>query len=198
MKQQINLYLPEFRKQPDIFSVAVMGRGLAVLAVVLVLLTAVDYWNTRQLDSRLAVLLAERDAALMRVNSLLEEFGVQGTDPALVQRVQTLESELVEKRRLLQFLEGRDLGNTRGFSVHLSDLSRYHITGLRLTEISLTRGGEAVRLQGQVLRGDLVPLYLQNLSQGQAFRGRTFETLQLESSPANAGLLQFSVVSNSP
>jgi len=192
MHQQINLYLPEFRKEKDILNVRFMAQALVVLVLILGGLTAFDYLRISQLDTALANSQTERQAAIERVNALIVQFGDQSEDPALTARVRNLETELTEKRRLVQFMEGRDFGNTRGFSEHLSDLSRYHLSGLRLTNIALSNGGANISLQGEVLRGELVPMYLQSLSQGETFAGKTFQTVRLDSAGSDSSV-QFSV-----
>ena len=46
----------------------------------------------------------------------------------LLDDIARLESELGGKQALLQFMEGRELGNTAGFSEHLADLRcRYEV-----------------------------------------------------------------------
>ena len=181
--QNVNLYLPEFRKKKHWLDaekmVLVAGAGIALLIVA----TVIEYVQLAQLRSDLAFTNQQHAQMVAATAQLLGEYGVQTEDPALLESIEALQEDLQSKQALLQFLEGRELGNAEGFSEHLSDLARYHVQGLALTEFALTDGGSSVELGGQVLKADLVLLYLQNLSKGATYAGTNFETLQISDVP---------------
>ena len=182
MQQQINLYLPEFRKTKDFLD---FSSSLRIVYGALILMVLLSAWLflTRYLEQRdLAEKRQERDAAVGRTAQLLQDFGDQTEDPRLTNQILALEESLFGKQTLHGFLEGGELGNTTGFSEYLADLSRYHIEGLSLTGITLAQGGEQVYLSGQVLRAENVPLYLQSLRNSESFTGKNFETLRIQSS----------------
>ena len=196
MRQEVNLYLPEFRKREDWLDF----NNMLWLSVAFVLLLAVvsgfQYWQIFSMGGELAQLNGQKQAAVARTNTLINSFGVQSEDKDLSASVTQLETSLAEKKDLLDFLEGRDLGNTSGFSEFLADLSRYHIPGLRITSVQLSEGGKRVRLGGEVGRAEYVPLFLQNLSQGKAYQGMSFETLKMgepETRQEDNGILAFEV-----
>jgi hypothetical protein len=184
--QNINLYLPEFRRKKHWLDarrvLALAGASIAVLALV----SGVEYWQLSQLRAERALADAQLQQAQAATAAVVEEFGVQTEDLSLLDDIRKLEAALQSKQTLLQFLQGRELGNTGGFSEHLADLSRYHIPGLSLKQITLENGGRSVRLAGQVAKADLVPLYLQNLSKGETYAGTDFERLQISDSPVAA------------
>lgn len=188
MNQQINLYLPEFRKEKDRLSAVNMLAMLGVLAIGLALATAVKVFGTFQLSREVADKQATLQATREQTNSLVDSYGEQSEDPQLAAEVRQLEENLQGKRALLDFLDGRDIGNTDGFSSYLVDLSRYHVGGLRLTSIDLNNGGDSVLLHGEVNRAENVPLYLQNLSNGASYAGKTFETLKIANTSADDGV----------
>ncbi len=190
MLQQVNLYLPEFRKQKHWLDAVRMVQMLALVAAVLVLMTGYGYWRVEQLRGEFAASEGQRQQAVAATADLRARFGVQSEDPALLADIRLLEESLQAKEALLQFLSGRNLGNSGGFSEYLADLSRYHLQGLSLTRIDLVSGGASVRLAGQVLEAELVPLYLQYLSQGHSFAGMNFENLQIREGPGDANLGQ--------
>jgi hypothetical protein len=178
--QNINLYLPEFRKRKhwlDASKVVLLaGATLAALVVA----SAVDFWQLLQARGTLADLQAERQSLAAATAQLVTQYGVQTEDPALLANIEELQQGLQSKQALLQFLEGRDLGNAVGFSEQLADLARYHVAGLSLSQVTLANGGVSVMLGGEVRQADLVTRYMQNLSRGNTYRGKVFETLQLE------------------
>jgi hypothetical protein len=177
--QNINLYLPEFRRQPNWLDATRMVQAAAATLALLVIVSGWEYWQLQQLRGEMADTEQERQDVIAATNALIDQYGVQTEDPALLANIRELDASLQGKEALLQFLEGRELGNAEGFSEYLADLSRFHVQGLRLTGINLANGGRAITLAGEVLQAELVPLYLQNLSQGESYAGRDFETLQI-------------------
>lgn len=179
MQQSVNLYLPEFRKKKHWLDAVRMLQLVGATVAVLVLATGWDYWQLSQSRADLVVREQQRQAAVAATAALRAEFGDQSADLTLQERIERMEQDLRAKETLLQFLEGSDLGNAEGFSEYLADLSRFHLQGLSLQSIQLADGGRSVVLGGQVLQTELVPRYLQSLSQGASFSGKNFETLNI-------------------
>ncbi len=184
MNQQINLYLPQFRKKKDWLDFENMSGLVVVFAVLLVVVTLVEGYSSYSLQGKVDALEASLNEARERTNALIDTYGVQSEDSSLANSVKTLQENLAGKKALLNFLDGREIGNTAGFSEFLADLARYHIDGLRLTSINLRNGGESVFLGGEVSRAENVPLYLQNLSNGDSYNGKTFQTLKISNATA--------------
>ena len=185
MNQQINLYLPQFRKKKDWLDFENMVGLTVVFAVLLVIATLIEGYSSYSLQGKVNELEADLSEARNRTNALIDTYGVQSEDSSLASSVQTLQENLAGKKALLNFLDGRDIGNTAGFSEFLADLARYHIDGLRLTSINLRNGGESVFLGGEVSRAENVPLYLQNLRNGESYNGKTFQTLKISNATAD-------------
>jgi len=184
MNQQINLYLPQFRKKKDWLDFENMAGLVVVFAVLLVVATLVEGYSSYSLQGKVDALEASLNEARERTNALIDTYGVQSEDSSLANSVKTLQENLAGKKALLNFLDGREIGNTAGFSEFLADLARYHIDGLRLTSINLRNGGESVFLGGEVSRAENVPLYLQNLRNGDSYNGKTFQTLKISNATA--------------
>lgn len=187
MRQQVNLFLPEFRRQTDWLDFRRMAwlAGLALLLFVAV--SALRGGQLVQLQGELEDRQAALTAAVNETTALVQRYGVQTEDQALADSVRQLEETLQGKKVLLDFLAGRELGNTAGFSGHLADLSRYLVPGLRLTAIELRRGGGGVLLSGQVSHAANVTLFLRNLSQSPAYAGKSFDALRIEDAAAGSG-----------
>ena len=179
MNQQINLYLPEFRKQKDWLSVSAMLGICGAFVALLVITTAVKYLGSYSIQNDIATRQVELNAAREATNALVDSYGVQTEDPRLAAEIQQLEQNLVGKRTLLEFLDGRYIGNVEGFSEYLADLARFHVNGLSLSNIDLQDGGRNVTLRGEVNQAENVPLYLQNLSNGESYEGMVFGALKM-------------------
>jgi hypothetical protein len=180
MNQNINLYLHEFKKQKHWLDATAMVQLAGLLAVVLMLVTGVEYWLLARKHTQLALLQSQQATATQATTDLRASFGTQEQDHALLDDIARLEAALSGKQALLDFMHGRQLGNGGGFSQHLTDLSHYHVTGLSLQHVLLENGGTKVQLGGDVLKPELVPQYLQNLRQGSAYTGKIFETVAIK------------------
>ncbi len=185
--QNVNLYLPEFRKKKTVLdaekTVLIAGAGILLM----LLATAVDYWQLVQLRGDLAAKGEEYEQATAETAALLAQYGVQTEDPALLANIRELEEDLQSKQALLQVLGGRELGNAEGFSEYLADLSRHHVQGLSVNYVSLTEGGRSVEFEGEVLKPDLALVFLEALGKGSAYSGMEFEGLQIEDVTLDAG-----------
>ena len=187
MNQQINLYLPEFRKDKDWLSVSAMLAITGVFLVLLAIASGVKYMGTFSIEDDIATREGELARASEATSALIESYGIQTEDPRLAVEIQQLEQNLVGKRALLEFLDGRYIGNVEGFSEYLADLARFHVSGLSLTRIDLQQGGSNVALRGEVSQAENVPLYLQSLSNGESYEGKVFGALRMsEASPENS------------
>lgn len=186
MKQSVNLYLPEFRRKPEWLTALRMVQATGLVMLLLVLGAAWEYWQLFSLEKEWQGAEALRLEAVASTAALRASFGTQAPDQSVVEQNARLEAALKEKNAILGFMDGNDLGNTAGFSSFLTDLARYHVQGLSLKSISLSQNGRMVALSGEVARAELVPLYLQNLNQGESFRGLSFHALQIaELAPAD-------------
>jgi len=179
MKQSVNLYLPEFRKKQEWLSALRMVQLTGLVLLLLAAGAGWEYWQLGQRAADLRAAEASRAAAVIATADLRASFGSQAPDQSVLAQIQQLEGALQEKRAILEFMSGKDLGNTSGFSSYLADLARYHVPGLRLRTISLSQNGKFVSLGGDVAKAELVPIYLQNLNRGASFRGLSFHALQI-------------------
>lgn len=179
MTQQINLYLPEFRRKKDPLGFDNMVLATVALVVCMLVITAAEAWHSFQLDRQLTESRENLAQLVAETEQLIAQFGTQSEDPALTRRASELQEEVSSKQVLSRFLSGRDIGTTEGFSEYLADLARYHLGGLRLTGVQLSQGGDKVVLEGEVLSPHLVPQYFQSLRQGDSFAGKDFETIRI-------------------
>lgn len=183
--QLINLYLPEFRKREEWLTAMRAAQLCGVVIGVLVLISGYQYWRSSSVESALAQAEQRRQQAVLLTQQLSEAAGALVQDQGLVRRIETLEQSLESKQALLQFMNGRQLDNVTGFSEYLADLARYHTSGLGLQTVRITNGGKAVQLEGEVLRAELVTMYLQNLSQGSSYKGKDFRAFEIaETTPS--------------
>ena len=108
-------------------------------------------------------------------------------------RREALERDLREKQAMLTLLQGEQLGESGGFSPHLRALSRQDIEGIWLTGINLRAATNHTRLSGLTLKPELVPAYIQVLTQEDAFEREGFQEFRIDSPEETGDPLAFAM-----
>lgn len=197
MKQQINLYRPERYAAPR----QTGADTLVGVVVVAVLLSAVYYgyswWLLDGAQARLAALEAQTTDLTERRDALAEQVRAMQPSVALEVELERLSQDLEAKRAVLGMLSSDEVSNRSGFSAHLEGLARRPMRGLWLTAVSITDGGQQLGLWGKSLQADLVPRYLEALSEEAAFAGREFRTLQMTRSDESTNSIDFVLLTRS-
>ena len=177
MRQQVNLFLPMFRKERKVFSARTLLLICTLALVALLFAYGYSRWQLARLDGTLAD-LREQHAALA---SQLATLKPPAADiPALDARMKTLKARLQARRQLVNDINGLIEANRRGFAGQFRALAREHVAGLWLTGLEINRQRDGVVLKGVALEPQLVPAYLQKLPVQGAFRGVDFHTVELK------------------
>jgi hypothetical protein len=178
MTQHINLYNPVFVKKEKPFSVRTMAPALGFIAVGL---GCMYFYATLQAHSaeRLAAQVAEQLNLQREQVTKLAKGPVPTRSKALEAEVARLESEVKARQTSLQALSTGELGNTAGFSEFFAAFGRQAISGVWLTAVTIGDAGNELKVQGRVLRADLMPAFLRGLSNEPIMRGRKVTELKL-------------------
>lgn len=175
MKQQINLYLDEFRVQKDPITAEFMGKTLGAALIVMLTITGWDLYTHSQLENELAALRVTLTEETRKTDELDEQLARRSQNTDLTARLDAAEARYSAGLQIREFLGETKLGNVEGFSEYFKDLSRASIDGLSITEFQFTEGGEQVSMNGQVLDSAIVPRYVDNIANGQSpLRTKTF------------------------
>ncbi|HTT08847.1 MAG TPA: PilN domain-containing protein [Gammaproteobacteria bacterium] len=180
MKQQINLFQSQFRKQRRLLTAAFMTRMLLVLAGALAGVYGWQFWETRMLQVQLIDLQNQAQAVKQKLAETQAKFPERQKDKRLEEELQQLQKELDDDQYVVQALQAGDYGDRNGFSPYFEALSRQHVEGTWLRRIEITEGGRQIGLEGHALEPELVPLYVQRLSQERIFNGKSFSELELK------------------
>lgn len=177
MKQQINLYLSEFRVKRDRLTVLLMGKILGGIVVVMLLLSSYDYLLRWQLNGELVELRATLSEEAQKTGELDGLLARRSQSEQLTSRLVEAEARLISDGQVINFLGRTKLGNIVGFSEHFKDLSRASIDGFMLSGINISAGGQQVSLNGQVADSSLVVKFVSNLRYGKSsIRDLNFST----------------------
>lgn len=197
--QQVNLYHPIFRKQQKRFSAkAMVQAGVGVLLGTL-LMYGYAYWQTFSLRNQVTQAAEELEQARKRLATLNQQLEARHADTRLAQELRDLESRLAAAESVGRMIAGEARANSDGYSKYFAAFARQHVAGVWLTGFSVT-GADDITLNGRTIDPQLVPLFLQRLSQEQALSGARFQVFQMQrperdakGNAKNPGYVEFAV-----
>jgi len=187
MQQQINFYQDGFRFAQQVFGAKTLliGSGVIIVAMLVIYVFAVHKLSS--VTSELQVVTGQEKAVAERLQNLRPTITAISGEKNLSEQLEDTTDLLREKELVLSLVRGSTLGDARGFSRHLRSLARQDTDGLWLTHISLSALGDKTQLQGQALRAELVPVYLQSLAEETPFAEQRFHQFQIDGPEEPAG-----------
>jgi len=192
MQQQINLYQPRFRKQEKVFSASSMLVVLVAAIVVLVGIYGYAKWNVITLADEKQRLQQQQVKEIARLDGLAVKYPVKKKSKLIEQQLKDLQAERKAKQYLVNTLSGRSIGNSNGFSSYFAGIARKHIKGMWIKRLELERGG-VIGIYGSTLKPELVPQFLQALSEEESFAGSQFQIFNMQRDKDNTAAINFSL-----
>lgn len=175
MKQQINLYLSDFKVKKDALSVLLISQILGAVIVLMILNSGYELITRWQLNGEISDLQISLAEETRKTEELDGQLALRSQSDELVLRLEQAEARLDSRRQIRTFLSESKLGNVAGFSEYFKDLSRASIEGLSITEFSFSRGGDDVSVVGRVIDSAMVPRFVSNLeSSTSTIKGKHF------------------------
>lgn len=195
MSQQINLYQPIFRAQKKVFSAITIVQIAGVFVLGLMAIYGFARWQVATLEDEVAELEQRRDTAIAQLQDLSAAVPAPARANLIEDQLRDARIDHDHRTRLLDALEARDFGDTRGFSDRLTGLARQRIDGLWLTRVVLRDG--AVELEGAAEVGELLPRYVTRLGRESSFAGTEFARYELKRGEGPGDPVRFSLSTGS-
>ncbi len=178
MKQNINLYQPELREKKVVFSAASMLLFTGLFLVLFTAIYAYQLFRIKPYEKQIAALDNELLQLQQQVTTL-ESGQAKGRSKLLENEIERITGEIAKRERIVDTLASRSFGNDSGFSDYLESFARGHVEGTWLTQVKIKAGGALLGLTGKTLASELVPLYIQNLSNEAVLKGAAFNVLEI-------------------
>jgi len=191
MRQQINLYLTEFKVKKDALTVVLMLQVLGIAVGVMMLVGAYDVFTRYRLNTELTELRGQLIEETRKTDLLDDELARRAQNDDLAQRLNLAEARLESSRQIRDFFSRAQLGNVNGFSEYFKDLSRAWMEGFELSQFQFNNGGESVNLRGFVQRTALLPQYIINIGRGRSELSNRRFSYAFERSEENPELFAF-------
>lgn len=179
MSQQINLFNPVFLQQKKYFSALAMAQAMAAVFLGMLLLYAFAQYQLASMDRQAVETVKRTEAAQLHLSAAIAQFPPRKKSQALEDEVTMLEAQLKARQRLLEVLQGGELGNTAGFSEYLRAFSRQSMAGIWLTGFGIHGAGNRISIDGRALRPELVPAYIGQLDREKVMQGKSFAAMEI-------------------
>ncbi len=193
MKQQINLYRPEFRPETNAFQSAFMFQAAGIMLLALLVIYVFARSELSSIEDEFEIVARQEAAALERLQNVRPLITAVTGEQSWSEQLEEASRTLAERQAALSLIQGTSLGDTKGFSRHLRALARQDIDGVWLTHIVLSALGDQTRIEGRAVRAELIPLYVQNLTAEPAFEKQRFHRFQIENPDDDDPWLTFSM-----
>ena len=180
MRQEINLYQAQFRERAVRFPTSLLLQVCAAVLVTMALIATYANYRVAGVQIELGLIAQQEAAAIERLENLRTTIDEVVGETSWADRLEQATTELAEKEASLRLIGGTELGDAQGFARHLKSLARQAMSGLWLTNIALSARGDKIWLQGEALRAELVPTYLQNLADEEPFEHQRFHRLTID------------------
>lgn len=174
MYQQVNFYRTEFLTKTDRLGAGTLMAFGGVLVAAMIAGYLYATYEMMNVKSELKVAEGQERAAITR----LENFdpNAEGGDgqSSWLQQLEDAKRALQDQELVLNMVVDSSLGDIDGFSRYLTSLARMETDGLWLSRIRLSAMGDNTQLEGQALRAELIPMYLQRLALEDPFADQRF------------------------
>ncbi len=180
MPQQINLINPALLHQRDRLSLKTALIGWLAVALMTGAMAGYSGVRNRQLAQELSAVTAAVTQAQVQMQQLAGQVSSQKMDPGIATEIARLQSDVAGRDAAIAVLKSGSLGDTRGFSEHLSAFSRQSFEGVWLTGLHIAASGQDIALEGRALSAEHVPDYLRRLNTESAMQGHPFSELMMQ------------------
>jgi len=199
MQQQINFYQAQFRTRQRNFSAATLLMACGAIVLAMLLAYGFEMHKLDGIKSELKIVNNQEQAAIQRLENFQSAGDVDSGGKSWTERLEDAKLSLREQQLVLSMVRDSTLGDTQGFSRHLTSLARQDTAGLWLSYIRLSALGDNTRLEGKALRAELVPAYLQFLAAELPFATQRFNQFQIDGpEEQSGGAVTFSMISEDP
>jgi hypothetical protein len=187
VSQQINLYNPALGPQRSL--VSAQNLAIATLTVIVMVGVLGGLAETRRSAHKVEAAQASEQMKQVqdRLQQLVQQASNSKPDPALQSEVDRLTTLIDSRNTVLSVLEKGTSVAGNGYAEILRGLARQAVTGLWLTDISVTAQSNELELKGRTTDRTLVANYLGRLNGENIFAGRSFSGLRIEVPKAEDG-----------
>jgi len=178
MKTNINLLHDEFRPK---FAL-ICGSHLTALVILVLGLCLVAFAGLYYVHGQAEIKVNKRQADMVNQQNIVETLSTalseRTTDPSLERKLTNLKLQSKERSKLLGNIKILTSLQSRSFSNMFDDLAASNSADLWLETFSITP--KTLSLMGKLSRPNALPIWINELSNTQFFKGQTFNLANVE------------------
>jgi len=180
MKQQINLAPAKLKNQGDWPSGSLMLLFTTLACLLMLVIGMIDGWQYYLVRSEFSVHEQNHSQLQAKIKLLQNEAALPKTDPTLDGKIKALKARFAPKERLRDALKGDLFGEASGYSDIFIALAVQSVPGVWLTHLVISGTGANIKMTGQTRSVELVPLYLEKLSNENSFSATRFDNVKIK------------------
>jgi len=180
MKQQINLAPAKLKNQGDWPSGSLMLLSTILACLLMLVIGVMDGWQYYLAHNEFSTHEQNHSQLQIKIKQLQNEAALPKTDPTLDGKIKALEARFAPKERLRNALKGDLFSEASGYSDLFIALAEQSVPGVWLTQLVISGTGANIKITGQTRSAELVPLYLERLSNETSFSRTRFDNVKIK------------------
>jgi len=179
MSQEINLYQPVKKRRELSFSGNHVLIALLVVVVGHFIYSSIMLGQYFSLNSQIDNIELQKADIIKSRDEIAQQLD-QFSDIDINEEIDEIEHLLVNRTQIYETIQTDMFSAGHGYSGYFVAFARQHIPELWLTNITISRAGRDLLLQGQTSAAHLVPKYLEKLSTETLLKGTNLSDFQLD------------------
>ncbi|MBF0624042.1 MAG: PilN domain-containing protein [Magnetococcales bacterium] len=115
----------------------------------------------------------------------------------LESQVRQMADQVALDRKLLDYLNNSQAGNSTGFAGHLEDLATRSVEGVWLTGLTIMEGGRELAIAARGVSPERIPRFITAVGESPNFAGRGFDILKIDTLDKEPGKpVEFRLLTN--
>jgi len=177
VNQQINLVNLALIKQKQFLTLNSIAVILGVITIAMLAYYAYIKSEVNSLSMQRQQVANELIKTQTELKAITALHMPRDKDSALEKQIETLEESEKVQQQILNTLNQSSKIPTNSYAALMRAFAKQNIDGLWLTGFSVDSQTDTLNIQGRALRGDLVPQYINGLSNEPALKGKLFSSL---------------------
>lgn len=178
MRQEVNLFLPEFQEQKEWLTLATLASVSAGVIILLVIASVLLQRSVDVMQNTVTIAESQMEAQKKRIEKL-RQMPRPANAMNLDAKLRRLQMAIESRRRVGRIIEGQNLGNADGFRESMAALAAHSRGTIQLNKFRFSDGGRRFEMAGVTRSSKDVPLYIKALKQSPDFTNTEFGLLVL-------------------
>lgn len=180
MKQKINFFQEEFKKPAIKFPAMTLLYLIGLSIALCVMFTSYRYWVLYSYDKTLFEINQHNEKLMAEISSLEKKLEVPEVNENLKNELDSILKINAQKRQLLSDINKINFDSNMNGSHYYEALQRNDVSGIWLTEITITDNAGNISVRGVAKVASELPVYIDKLKNYPVFSKKPYYSLVLD------------------